>query len=191
MHETSIICACAHLKSGEGKEVDRVKNIFEVTNQAFLDEDSQYLFYNHHIKFFFGDLNFRVEKEFEETIEFLKDVNESNKQDKISKLLKCDQLTLKKKELGWLDEFKEMPITFLPTYKFQSHSDEYDLSKKKRVPSWCDRILWHSDSAKEISKQQELVKPILYERVEAKYGDHKPVTSYFKIFCSITPSNDV
>jgi hypothetical protein len=35
----------------------------------------------------------------------------------------------------------EEPITFKPTYKFDDNSDQYDTSKKHRIPSWTDRIL--------------------------------------------------
>ncbi|GIQ84926.1 hypothetical protein KIPB_006510, partial [Kipferlia bialata] len=37
---------------------------------------------------------------------------------------------------------KEAPITFLPTYKLERHSDLYDRSDKQRIPGWTDRILY-------------------------------------------------
>ena len=32
--------------------------------------------------------------------------------------------------------FSEQPISFAPSYKFDLHSDVYDSSEKRRVPSW-------------------------------------------------------
>lgn len=43
--------------------------------------------------------------------------------------------------IGW-DDLSEMPIRFPPTYKLEKgHKILYDLSKKRRCPSWTDRIL--------------------------------------------------
>lgn len=36
----------------------------------------------------------------------------------------------------------EAPIGFPPTYKFDAGSDVYDSSRKQRVPSWTDRVLF-------------------------------------------------
>jgi hypothetical protein len=42
-------------------------------------------------------------------------------------------------------DFKEMEITFPPTYRYHMGSNPREYNPKKgRVPSWCDRILWHS-----------------------------------------------
>lgn len=35
-----------------------------------------------------------------------------------------------------------MDITFKPSFKYDKKSNEFDTSKKMRVPSWCDRVLW-------------------------------------------------
>ncbi|KAM3417248.1 hypothetical protein BST61_g5506 [Cercospora zeina] len=43
------------------------------------------------------------------------------------------------------DGWREGPITFLPTYKYDPGSvGVFDSSEKKRAPSWCDRILYRT-----------------------------------------------
>ncbi|KIN05845.1 hypothetical protein OIDMADRAFT_189440 [Oidiodendron maius Zn] len=64
----------------------------------------------------------------------------------IDSLLPHDQLkrvqkTKKALHGGW----REGPITFLPTYKYDIGSiGIFDSSEKKRAPSWCDRILYRT-----------------------------------------------
>jgi len=40
---------------------------------------------------------------------------------------------------------EEGVINFKPTFKYDNDSDVYDTSKKMRVPSWTDRILYKPD----------------------------------------------
>ncbi|KAJ3472396.1 hypothetical protein NLG97_g11022 [Lecanicillium saksenae] len=48
------------------------------------------------------------------------------------------------------DGWKEGPITFLPTYKYDVGSVAlFDTSEKQRAPSWCDRILYRTKEYKE------------------------------------------
>lgn len=41
--------------------------------------------------------------------------------------------------------FSEGPVHFQPTYKFDKNSNTYDSSKKQRIPSWTDRIVYRSN----------------------------------------------
>ncbi|PYH41737.1 phosphatase family protein [Aspergillus saccharolyticus JOP 1030-1] len=64
----------------------------------------------------------------------------------ISSLLPHDQLAMQQsKRKAFHDGWREGPITFLPTYKYDVGSvGRFDSSEKNRGPSWCDRILFRS-----------------------------------------------
>ena len=64
----------------------------------------------------------------------------------ISSLLPHDQLHQQMKQCkAFYDGWKEGPIEFLPTYKYDVGSvGMFDSSEKKRGPSWCDRILYRT-----------------------------------------------
>jgi synaptojanin len=72
-----------------------------------------------------------------------------------------------------LRKYREMAIEFKPTFKYDKWSDQYDTSKKMRVPSYTDRILW-------FHKEQYIV-PLSYESKDNRFSDHRPVVGYFKV----------
>ncbi|ODV60023.1 phosphoinositide 5-phosphatase INP54 [Ascoidea rubescens DSM 1968] len=89
-----------------------------------------------------------------------------------------DELTISKNNNKILSNFDEPPINFKPTYKFIINSNEYT---KKRIPSWCDRILYlsyqNNDNREVISS---------YDSVpNVHLSDHKPV--YLDITIPNTP----
>lgn len=61
-------------------------------------------------------------------------------------------------------------MTFDPTYKYKYQSATYDTSKKERVPSWTDRILFNKSSD---------ITPMYYGRAEVDMSDHKPILGLF------------
>lgn len=72
---------------------------------------------------------------------------------------------------------QEGPLSFKPTFKYDDDCDTYDTSKKMRVPSWTDRILYKPDFC-ELS---------YYNRREHKFSDHRPVLAIFK--CQVKKVN--
>jgi hypothetical protein len=68
--------------------------------------------------------------------------------------------------------FAEGPLAFAPTYKYDRRSSEYDSSEKRRLPAWCDRVLWRScDPGR--------VRQLHYRRYEANVSDHRPISAGF------------
>ena len=95
-------------------------------------------------KFLFGDLNFRVNADNTEVRQTIEQYNLINQQDSITSkeilrtLQDRDQLSLTKYNNEFLRNYREANINFVPTYKYEVGSDEYNKSKKLRTPSWFD-----------------------------------------------------
>lgn len=47
-----------------------------------------------------------------------------------------DEIFLTRKFSENMDKYQEAPITFMPTYKYDVFSNNYDTSKKQRCPAW-------------------------------------------------------
>lgn len=82
----------------------------------------------------------------------------------LSSLLTHDQLHAQMRtRKAFHDGWREGPIDFLPTYKYDVGSvGMFDSSEKRRGPSWCDRILYRTRKDKqdyeEKVRQEELAK---------------------------------
>ena len=71
----------------------------------------------------------------------------------------------------FFDQFQEGTINFKPTYKYDLRTEQYDTSKKQRIPAFCDRILWRRNTK---------MKQLHYGCVQQiDFTDHRPVISYF------------
>jgi endonuclease/exonuclease/phosphatase family metal-dependent hydrolase len=114
-----------------------------------------------------GDLNYRIDQRRDAVVS-------SVQNNTLQSLLVHDQLSKEMKTNVRLRSFMEGPITFAPTYKYDPHSDEYDTSEKRRIPAWCDRVLWR---ARDPTRVQQLH----YRRYEPDISDHRPVSAAFRV----------
>ena len=72
--------------------------------------------------------------------------------------------------------FYEPPINFLPTYKFDVGTNEYDSSEKKRAPAWTDRIFYRS------LDKNFAVNALRYaSHSDYLTSDHKPISGTFSV----------
>ncbi|KAL5232545.1 hypothetical protein ABZP36_031321 [Zizania latifolia] len=100
-----------------------------------------------------------------------------------------DQLQAEMKAGKVFQGMREGLIRFPPTYKFQRHQPGlagYDSGEKKRIPAWCDRILYRdscSVSTAECSLECPVVAAITsYEAcMDVTDSDHKPVRCTFSV----------
>ncbi|XP_022949924.1 type I inositol polyphosphate 5-phosphatase 5-like [Cucurbita moschata] len=176
VHETSFCFVCSHLASGEkeGDELKRnldaaeilkgtqfpkiCKNPYRRASERIMDHDRI---------IWLGDLNYRVTLSYEDTRTLIDD----NDWDR---LLHNDQLTVEREAGRAFVGFSEGRIQFAPTYKYIQNSDSYagetaKTKKKRRTPSWCDRILWRGNG----------IEQVCYVRGESTFSDHRPVCGVF------------
>ncbi|ORY44298.1 DNase I-like protein [Rhizoclosmatium globosum] len=99
--------------------------------------------------------------------------------------------------------FQEHPISFPPTYKFDTTDSKrgwrkkkasqvdvrvdepvnvYDTSKKSRIPSWTDRILWREKLG--ANKNRRVTCEEYGCELGAQGSDHKPVYALFDVSMS-------
>jgi len=175
---TSFMFVNSHLTAHQENVKDRVKDLKKIYAMLNLPKTlplkkRHELFDSYDCCFWCGDLNFRLEQTREEII---RDI-----EDGVS-VLETDQL-------GWLMSkgtifrgFKEHPINFRPTYKYDPGTDKFDTSSKQRIPSYTDRILYKHGSGTP-------VQPLHYDSVQGVVtSDHKPVWGMFEV--RIRPGKD-
>ncbi|GKT46195.1 type II inositol polyphosphate 5-phosphatase 15 [Colletotrichum spaethianum] len=90
--------------------------------------------------------------------DFLPDPGEdpASLQATLDSLLPHDQLRrVIKEKKAFHDGWREGPITFLPSYKYDVGTVSlFDSSEKQRAPSWCDRILYRTRKDREEHEQK-------------------------------------
>ncbi|KAG4166179.1 hypothetical protein ERO13_A13G115200v2 [Gossypium hirsutum] len=132
---------------------------------------------------FLGDFNYRLD-----------DVSYDEARDFISQrsfdwLRERDQLRAEMEAGNVFQGMREAVITFAPTYKFDKHVaglSGYDSGEKKRIPAWCDRILYR-DSRRTLGSECSLECPVIssvsrYEScMDVTDSDHKPVICLFTV----------
>jgi len=122
------------------------------------------------MQFLLGDMNWRIDQSYESAVYLAN-------QNKLADLRPHDQLLKYRSQKPLINRFKEGPLLFKPTYKYDEDCDVYDSGKKMRVPSWTDRILYKPD--------QCLLK--YYNRREHRFSDHRPVLAIFE--CEVKNTN--
>ncbi|CAI0541031.1 unnamed protein product [Linum tenue] len=136
---------------------------------------------------FFGDFNYRLFGiSYDEARDFVS-------QRSFDWLRERDQLRAEMKAGRVFQGMHEAIITFPPTYKFERNVPGlggYDSGEKKRIPAWCDRVIFRdtrpgssTPSQCECSLECPVVSAVIqYEAVmDVTESDHKPVRCKFHI----------
>ncbi|GAV86970.1 Exo_endo_phos domain-containing protein [Cephalotus follicularis] len=132
---------------------------------------------------FLGDFNYRLDGiSYDEARDFVS-------QRCFDWLRERDQLRAEMEDGNVFQGMREAVIRFPPTYKFEKHQAGlagYDSGEKKRIPAWCDRILYRDcrvDLVSECSLECPVVSSISqYEAcMDVTDSDHKPVRCIFRV----------
>ncbi|TGZ77171.1 DNase I-like protein [Ascodesmis nigricans] len=181
LDDSSLCFINCHLAAGQSHTISRNNDIAAILEASIMPAESSAkartdmfvgggdgsMILDHEICILNGDLNYRIDISRESAVHKVK-------QNDLAPLLERDQLLVeRRKNPGFrLRVFNEASITFAPTYKYDVGTDIYDTSEKKRVPAWCDRVLYRG--RRKIEQTQ-------YRRWEVKASDHRPVTAAFNI----------
>jgi hypothetical protein len=160
---SSICFVCSHLAARFEKVAERLDDYHKIIESVHIGDTERDILNQFHHVIWFGDLNFRLETEFNETLQLIGN-------NEISTLLSSDQLL---KEMGngnIFVGFKEMPITFAPTYRMLRDREGYS-NKKNQSPSWTDRIL----SLSLIGCENELIAKGYNSAPKVLGSDHRPI----------------
>eukprot|EP01084_Bolivina_argentea_P203323 347292_1 len=191
IYETSMCIICCHLASGKENTKKRNENVAKIMQKLTFNESEEKSrnstsstsskssksrsrkskgtpIIDNDIIIFFGDMNYRME------FETFEEVHELILKNKWMKLLEGDQLLIERNNSNVFDGFEEGLINFQPSYKFLPTTNDYDQVKKKKIPAWCDRILYKYNNEK-------VLKCVTYDIIiDQSISDHKPVFGLFE-----------
>ncbi|KJH51039.1 endonuclease/exonuclease/phosphatase family protein [Dictyocaulus viviparus] len=133
VHSTSFCFVCSHFAAGQNEVRDRNEDFSSALRKIKFPQGRE--IESHDVIFWFGDFNYRINLSGDE-------VKKAASSSEFSKLWPYDQLLQQKGNGLVFVGFQEGALSFAPTYKYDTFSDDYDTSEKCRVPAWTDRILW-------------------------------------------------
>ena len=158
-------CLNVHLDSGEFRNEERMRQLEDILSSQSLLDETNTRNKNPTAVFVCGDFNFRCDGIDGEL------AREFARKDRLEKLKRYDPFLTVAGNVLKAAEFREMPILFPPTYKYESSGE----LNEKRVPSWCDRIFFRLRSGTDLD-----INPLTYLSVPGlNFSDHKPVFATF------------
>lgn len=159
---TRLLFIGCHLAAGQNG-VNQRNNDFERIEKEACNEGTR-ASSNADFSIILGDLNYRINGS-REDVEIL--INHEI----FEPLLKGDQLKIEMTENTLFAGFQEGLINFPPSYRFDIGTSNYDTSKKQRVPSWTDRVIYKGN--------QDLMQKSYGCIENCLKSDHKPVFAQF------------
>lgn len=173
---SSFVLITSHLAAGVSATLERYNDYMSVVSGLKFLRNMQ--IFDHDYVVWFGDLNYRIEIENGVCRSMIEQQGREGLRELYENLDQLVREMRKNDGVGAFGVFKEGEVGFLPTYKFDTGTNEYDSSEKQRVPSWTDRILYVEPFKK---RNKNGIKQLNYNSVmDVMVSDHKPVYSTFE-----------
>ncbi|XP_061713327.1 inositol polyphosphate 5-phosphatase E isoform X2 [Cydia pomonella] len=205
---STFLFVTAHLTAHQEKVKERVSDIKRIIRAIDLPKNlpcrhkSKDVTNNFDYVFWCGDLNFRLGEPRAAVLRWIEQTEFPLPHHLPHGLLHADQLTAVLEDGAAFRDFREAPITFPPTYKYDPGSQQFDTSSKQRAPAYTDRILFKARTMTGNSSAfsglrrlsavpvQSGLKCELYNSVQSICtSDHKPVWGLFS--AALRPGTDV
>lgn len=186
LDDTAFCFVCAHLAAHEGAKFlqQRIDDVLEIMRHIERERGvGMPMMHQFDHIFWMGDLNFRLDLKHmlpaavtwshEDRWTYIMDLVSKRR---YADLASFDELRREMGERRVFGGFVEGKLHFPPTFKVQRGFTSM-VYQETRVPSYCDRILWHS-----LPRHQSHVLQREYNCVEEiDTSDHKPVYAVFDI----------
>lgn len=147
-------------------------------NSSVLNNPNAITVLDHDIIFWLGDLNYRIDASADKVLEYIRMCDWDN-------LYTYDQLQKQMQICEAFVGFKEGPIQFAPTYKFERFENEYAKDENggfKRIPAYTDRILWRFGVDEDDPNGMPDLSLDEYSSAQSVFSsDHRPVYALFRM----------
>lgn len=162
---TRICFVTAHLAAGFANYEERNRDYRTISHGLRFQRNRT--IEDHDTIIWAGDFNYRIGLSDDKARRLIKAGD-------LDTLYQNDQLNLQMVAGQTFQYYSEARITFMPTYKYNNGTDDYDTSEKARIPAWCDRVLRKGDNLKQIN----------YTTAPLRFSDHRPVYATFQ--CTVS-----
>lgn len=159
---TSLCFVTAHLAAGFANYEERNRDYKTISHGLRFQRNRS--IEDHDTVIWLGDFNYRIGLS-NDKVQKLCHVGD------LETLYENDQLNLQMVAGLTFPYYSEARITFMPTYKYDLNSDQFDTSEKARIPAWCDRVLRKGDNIRQIH----------YDSAPLRFSDHRPVYATFQV----------
>lgn len=187
--DTALCFVNCHLAAHVGQCEARNGNYREIVGNIRINNQNMDILNQFHHVFWLGDLNYRLDFGAADETHLTPEttswdgVVKQIQQKMFHTLLDFDELRKEREARRVLYAFKEGEITFPPTFKMKR--DTEDVYDPKRIPAWCDRILWSSLPGCSVHQVSYTSAPSISS------SDHKPVAATFTLMAYALPCNSV
>lgn len=183
--DTGLCFVNSHFAAHDGHCEMRNSNYREIVGELRVGVQNMDILNQFNHVFWMGDLNYRLDFTGTEERPMTPQRRFWHKQVKTimageyKDMLQYDELSREKSASRVLHGFNEGDINFPPTFKMQK--DSTNTYSQKRMPAWCDRVLWQN-------LQGSQAKLLSYTHCPTiSTSDHKPVSAVFALTTNALP----